>query len=217
MRTQPKRGYDDCVMSLLQQDPSGLDDSARGEELTKGTSHIVLATVIAAVAVTVAVAIYILAEQKPPAATGEVTRVVAHMMHRETTGLDASGAPMPKEEFDQVLLFSHVKLHNQSKDPLFLHQVMANVTLDDGIHSSYAATPVDYERLFKAYPELAALHGASIPVETTIESGQTLEGDFVTAFRMTKQQFEARKGMDYTVAFRYRPELKIDSPTVTEQ
>lgn len=204
-------------MSLLQQDPSGIDDSARGEELTKGTSHIVWATVIAAVVVTAAIAIYVLAEQKPPAATGEVTRAVAHMMHRETSGLDASGAPMPKEEFDQVLLFTHVKLHNQSKDPLFLHQVMANVNLDNGIDSSYAATPVDYERLFKAYPELAALHGSSIPLETTIEGGQTLEGDFVTAFRMTKQQFEARKGLDYSVAFRYRPDLKLNSPAVTEQ
>lgn len=217
MRMGREQGYDDCGMSLLQQNSSGLDDASRGEELTKGTSHIVWATVIAAVVVTIAIAIYIVAEQKPPVATGEVSRVVAHMMHRETTGLDASGAPMPKEEFDQVLVFTHVKLHNQSKDPIFLHQVMANVTLDDGVHSSYAATPVDYERLFKAYPELSALHGNSIPLEKTIESGDTLEGDFVTSFRMTKEQFEARKAMDYSIAFRYRPDLKLNAPAVTEQ
>ena len=47
---------------------------------------------------------------------------------------------MPKESFDQVLVFTEVKLHNQSKQPLFLHNVMTNATLDDGIHSSYAAS-----------------------------------------------------------------------------
>ena len=66
-------------MSLLHQDsPEEIDDAALGEELTKGTSHVVVATVIAAVVVTIAIAIYVLAGQKPPAATGEIVQVWAH-------------------------------------------------------------------------------------------------------------------------------------------
>jgi hypothetical protein len=131
------------------------------------------------------------------------------MMHRETTGLDASGAPMPKEVFDQVLVFTHVKLHNESKIPLFLRQIMANVTLDDGIHTSYSAPPGDYERLFKAYPELASLHGTSLGIDQTIPAGQTADGDFVVSFRLTQEQWNARKGLDYSVSFRYQPDLKL--------
>jgi hypothetical protein len=206
-------------MSLLQQDAfSNLDDSARGEELTKGTSHIVWATIVAAIVVTIAIAAYVIAGQKPPAATGEASNVVAHMMHRETSGFDASGAVMPKEEFDQVLLFTHLKLHNQSKEPLFLRQIMSNVTLADGIHSSYAATPTDYERLFAAYPDLASLRGKPLPMDATINPGDTLEGDVVSSFRMTKEQFDQRKGVDVSVSFRYQPDLQV-TPTgsVVEQ
>ncbi len=205
-------------MSLLQQNPTALEDTAPGEELTKGSSHIIWASVIAAIVVTIAIAIYVIAGQKPPASTGEVTRPVAHFMHRETPGFDANGAPMPKQDFDQVLLFTHIKLHNQSKEPLFLRQILANVTLADGIHSSYAASPTDYERLFAAYKDLAPLHGKSLAIEETIPPGQWLEGDFVSAFRMTKEDWQSRKAVDYSVSFRYQPELKL-TPTVpvTEQ
>jgi hypothetical protein len=205
-------------MSLLQQGPSGVDDASRGEELTKGTSHIFLATVIASIVVIVAIAIYVISGQKPPVATGEVTRVIAHPMHRETSGFDASGAVMAKDEFDQVLVFSHIKLHNQSKQPLFLRQMLTNVTLEDGVHTSYAATPTDYERLFKAYPELAGLHGKSLALDETIPSGEWLEGDFVSSFRMTQAQWDARKALDYNVSLRYQPDLKL-APTgsVTDQ
>jgi hypothetical protein len=212
-------GYHGVAMSLLQQNPSsGVDDAGRGEELTKGTSHIVWATIIAVIVVSAAIAAYVIIGQKPPAATGEASRVVAHMMHRETSGFDASGAVMPKEEFDQVLVFTHLKLHDQSKNPVFLRQILTNVTLEDGIHSSYAATPSDYERLFAAYPDLAALHGKPIALDATIEPGQDLEGDVVSSFRMTKAEFDARKGLDLSVSLRYLPDLKV-TPTgsVTEQ
>jgi len=186
-----------------------MDDAARGEELTKGSSNALLASVVAAIVVTIAVFLYVKLGEKPPVATGEVGNVTAHMMHRESSGLDASGAPMPKEIFDQVLVFAHVKLHNQSKEPLFLHQIMANLTLADGIRTSYAATATDYERVFAGYPELASLHGKPIPTEAELDPGQTLEGDFVAAFRMSKPDFDARKGLDFAFGFKYQPNLKL--------
>ena len=205
-------------MSLLQQDSSRADDAAQGEDLTKGSGHLIVTTLVAAIVVTVAIAAYVIAGQKPPAATGQITRVVAHPMHRETASIDASGAPMIKEHFDQVLVFTHIKLHNQSKDPLFLRQMLTNVTLDDGVHTSYAATPHDYDRLFQAYPELAGLKGKPVPTDTTISPGEWIEGDFVSSFRMTKAQWDARKALDYNVSFRYQPDLKL-KPTgaVTDQ
>jgi hypothetical protein len=199
-------------MSLLQQNSPDQDDAARGEELTKGSSHILTASMIAAVVVGIAIFLYVRLGEKPLPGAGQVTNVAAHMMHRETPGVDAAGAPMAKEVFDQVLVFAHAKLENRSKQPLFMHQITANITLDDGIHVSYAAPAGDYERLFKVYPELASLHGSPLATDLTLQPGQSVEGDFVSSFRMAKAEWDGRKGLDFTFAFRYQPQLKI-APT----
>ena len=165
-------------MSLLQQDQ---DDAARGEELTRGTSHVVVAAIIATVVVSAAIALYVIAGQKPPVATGDILSVWAHPQHTETSGFDANGAPMPKEDVDQVMVFTQVRLHNQSNNPLFLTNVMTNATLDDGIHSSYAANKTDYDRIFVAYPDLPVPHDQALsPLDTTLQPGQTVEGTFVS-------------------------------------
>jgi hypothetical protein len=197
-------------MSLLHQDsPEEIDDAARGEEFTKGTSHVAWASMIAAVLVSFAIALYMWLGQKPPAASGEIVQVWAHPRHMETSGLDANGAPMAKDVFDEVLVFAHVRLHNQSKQPLFLHQVLTNATLSDGIHSSYAATAGDYDRIFIAYPELAASREKPLSPETTLNPGQTEEGEIVSAFRLTKQQWDARKDLNFTFGFQYQPDLVL--------
>jgi len=198
-------------MSLLQQSSPEQDDAARGEEFTKGSSHILRASSIAAALVVVAIFLYVRLGEKPPVATGEVTNVQAHMMHRETAAFDAAGAAMPQDKFEQVLVFAHVKLHNQSKLPLFLHQAMMNVTLEDGINTSYAATPTDYDRAFKAYPELAPFHGNPLPIEPTIQPDQWLEGDILASFRLSKEQWDARKGLDFAFGFRYQPLSRVNA------
>jgi hypothetical protein len=200
-------------MSLLQQDSSKLDDAALGEEFTKGSSHVVWASVIAAVLVTAAIAIYVIVGQKPPAAIGEIEQVWVHPQHTESSGFDANGEAMAKESFDQVYVFSLVKLHNQSKEPLFLHNIMTNLKLDDGIHSSYAATAADYDRVFLAYPAMPVPHGKGLPLAMTLEAGQTVEGTIVSAFRMSKQQWDAGKDLSFTFAFQYQPSLVLTPQT----
>ena len=193
-------------MSLLQQESR----EAAGESYTKGTSHVIIATVIAVVLVSAAVTIYVISGEKPPASTGEIIDVWAHPMHSETSGWDANGAVIPKESIDQVLLFTHVKLHNQSKQPIFLHQVLANLTLPDGIHSSYAAMPPDYERLFRAYADLQPWHATPISPDLTIQPGESKEGTFVCSYRMTKADWETRKALGYTFNFQYLPALTLE-------
>lgn len=200
-------------MSLLHQNSDEIDDAALGEELTKGTSHRVWASVIAAIVVSAAIAIYVLAGQKPPAAVGEIEQVWVHPQHTETSGFDANGAPIPKEVFDQIWVFALVKLHNQGKQPLFLHSIMTNATLDDGIHTSYAAQSSDYERLFAAYPTMSIPHGAPLSPLATIQPGQTAEGTFVSTFRLTKEQWDARKDLSFTFAIQYQPSLQLTPHT----
>jgi hypothetical protein len=200
-------------MSLLQQDsPEELDDAAKGEELTNGTSHVVWAALAATVIVSIAIAIYVIAGQKPPVAKGEIVAVWAHPQHTVTSGFDASGAPIEQQTVDQIFVFTQIRLRNQSDHPIFLQNVSTNVTLADGtINSSYAANKGDYDRLFVAYPDITVPHGPSIsPLNTEIDPGQTVEGEFVSAFRsMTPQQWGARKKLDYTLSFRYQPNVTL--------
>lgn len=203
-------------MSLLHQEEQ--DDAARGEELTKGTSHVVIASVVAAVVVMIAIAAYFIAGQKPPVATGEVLAVWAHPQHTETSGFDANGSVMPTETFDQVMVFTKVRLHNQSDVRLSLWNIVTNATLDDGVHSSYAATAGNYDSIFLAYPNLPVPHGKALPLQTDVEPGQTVEGTFVSAFKLTKQQWDARKALSYTFAFHYQPNLVLTPKVpITEQ
>jgi len=201
-------------MSLLHQDtPEVTDDAALGEELTKGSGHIIWATVIAAVLVSVAIAVYFIAGQKPPAVTGEIVSVWAHPQHTETSGLDANGAPMPKEVFDQVLVFAEVRLHNQSNQPLFLLNILTNSTLQDGIHSSYAASQSDYDRIFLAYPDMPVPHGPGLPLSLSLDPGQSVDGTFVSSFRLTKEQWDQRKDLNFSFSFRYQPVLILTPKT----
>jgi len=205
-------------MSLLNQDTEEVDDAALGEEFTKGSSHVVWAAVIATIVVSAAIAIYFIVGQTKPAVTGDVVAVWAHPQHTETSGFDANGAPMPKESFDQVLVFTEVKLHNQSKQPLFLLNVLSNAKLADGIHSSYAASQVDYERVFLAYPGIPVPHQTPLSLTLELDPGQTVDGTFVSSFRLTKEQWDARTDLNFTLNFRYQPGLALTPHgPITEQ
>ena len=205
-------------MSLLNQDTEEVDDAARGEEFTKGSSHVIWAAVIATIVVSAAIAIYFIVGQTKPAVTGDVVAVWAHPQHTETSGFDANGAPMPKESFDQVLVFTEVKLHNQSKEPLFLLNVLTNAKLADGIHSSYAASQVDYERVFLAYPGIPVPHQTPLSLTLELDPGQTVDGTFVSSFRLTREQWDARTDLNFTLNFRYQPGLALTPHgPITEQ
>ena len=116
---------------------------------------------------------------------------------------------MAKQSFDQVLVFAHVRIRNQSKGPLFLHEVLTNVALGDGIHSSYAASAADYDRTFLVYPDLKFVHGKALPTDATLDPEQILEGEIVCSFKLSKPEWEARKDLNFTFAFRYQPQLVL--------
>jgi hypothetical protein len=198
-------------MSLLQQDTTELDDAAKGEEYTKGTTNLGKAAIISTIALSIAAFVYIYTGEKPPMATGEILNIWAHPIHTDTSGFDANGAPMAKESFDQMFVFSQVRLHNQSNVPLFLINVLTDFTAQDGnITSNYAANKGDYDRFFVAYPDTQIPHGPALsPLDTVIQPGQTVEGTVVSAYKMTKQGWDARKGLELTFIFRYQPSLKL--------
>lgn len=197
------------AMSLLHQESEELDDAARGESFTKGTSHVVWAAIIATVLVSIAVAVYVITGTKPPVAAGEIVQVWAQPRHVVTPGLDANGEAMPVETFDEVLVFAHLKLTNQSKFPLVLENVLANVKLGGGTLSVTSGSMAQYQEVFLAYPELAWLHADAFPPRATLAPGQTLEGNAFWTVRRNKKEWDARKGLDFTFVLQYQPDLVL--------
>jgi hypothetical protein len=206
-------------MSLLHQESEQeLDDAARGESFTKGSSHVVWATIIAVVVVSLAIGLYAWFGQKKPVVSGEIVQVWAHPRHVETSGFDAAGAPMAVDVFDEVLVFARIKLENQTKDPLYLQDILANAALSDGVLSVSAGNAAQFDEVFLAYPELAALHSNCLAPRTMIAPGQKLEGTAFWAVRRTKQEWDARKDLNFTFSFQYQSSVTLAPHTaVIEQ
>ena len=197
-------------MSLLHQEsPQDIDDAARGEEFTKGTTHVVWAGAAATLLVAVALAFYVLATHKPPVVSGEIVQVWAHPNHVVTSGLDANGESVAKQSFDQVLVIARVKLHNQSKNPLLLEDVLANLRQADGILSVSAGSSGQYEEVFLDYPELAALHSNPLSPRATLAPGQSVDGNILWVLNLTKKDWDARKSLDFTCKFHFQDNLAL--------
>lgn len=197
-------------MSLLRQESEQeIDDAALGESFTKGSSHLVWASLIAVVLVSLVIGFYAWTGQKRPVVAGEVLQVWAHPRHVQTSGLDANGDPMTVDSFDQVLVFAHIKLENQTKDPLFLQDILANTTQADGVLSVSAGNAAQFEEVFIAYPELASLHSNALSPRTWIAPGQKLDGTAFWAVRLSKQEWDARKSLDFTLKFQYQASVTL--------
>lgn len=207
-------------MSLLHQESNeDLDDAALGEELTKGSSHIVWARLSAVALLTLVVALLVAYWQRTPMVTGEIVQVWAHSRHLQTSGFDANGEAKVQEQFDQVLVFAHVKLRNHSKVPLYLENVLANVLLADGtVLSISAGSASQYDEVFLVYPELASLHATALSPRATLAPGQTVEGNILWAFNLTKKDWDARKSLDFTCNFHFQDSLVLapHSPVIEQ-
>jgi hypothetical protein len=125
---------------------------------------------------------------------------------------------MAVDVFDEVLVFAHIELENQTKDPLYLQDILANATLGDGILSVSAGNTAQFEEVFLAYPELAALHSNALSRRTMIAPGQKLDGTAFWAIRRTRQEWDARKDLNFTFSFQYQSSVTLAPHTpVIEQ
>jgi hypothetical protein len=198
-------------MSLLNSESrEEADDAALGESFTKGSGHLIWAALAAAVVVSAAIAILFITGHKPPIVTGEIVQVWAHPCHVETSGFDANGDAMEKQSFDQVLLFAHIRLKNQGQGPLHIEDIVANARQADGIDSISAGGSAQFEEVFVAYPELAALHTNGLSPHATIPAGQSIDGTVFWAIRhMSKQQWDARTDLNFTIKLQNQPSLVL--------
>lgn len=186
------------------------NDNYLSEEPSNPGANALKAVLIALVLMVAAVGAYVYLGEKPPVATGELLHVTAVPIHQQSDLPAAAGMPGQSDSFDEVIVMAQVRIHNQAKIPLFLHEMSASLALPDDVERvSIAANKTDFNRAFVAYPQLLPLKGEPIVREITLEPGQTVEGMMLFPFPITGAQYDQKKSLDINVIFLHQKTLTL--------
>jgi hypothetical protein len=180
----------------------------------EGRSGNPIPKILAALAVVVAaIAAYVYFNEKPPVAVGEVIRLTAYPIHRVSNAIpEGSRAARVELNFDEIVVIAQVRIHNQSDGPLFLSDMAALLSLPGEEHRSLAASAGDYNRVFIAYPQLIPMKQQPLLRDTTIPAGESVEGQLIFNYPITKDQWDLRRSLDITLSFLHQKDLTLPAP-----
>jgi hypothetical protein len=169
--------------------------------------------VIAAIAVSIALGLYVYLSQKPPVAAGEVLQVTLYPVHTRISNGGDEGMAGSSEFYDQLLILAKIRVRNQTDIPLFLQDTWARVTLPDGSQQvNVAAGDKDMDRVFQAYPSLSSLRAEPIHRDITLTPGQSVEGLAIFNFPFTKDEWDKLQTAKVAVSFMHQKELEVVIP-----
>ena len=185
----------------------------RFSEQTSGrfTMALILAICLAFASVTA----YVFYNQKPPVAAGTITRLSEYPIHMalRQSGSREQGLGGGVESEDEVLVLAEVDLRNTWTGPLFLYQEQATLTSPEGEQKQVLASSAsETGQAFRFFPQLGRQALPVIPREATLKPGQTLHGLMLFAFPIARAEWEARRGFDVTLGFRWQRPLVLDQP-----
>ncbi len=112
-------------------------------------------------------------------------------------GIDAVYFSEPAGMTNGMVLLQ-LTLRNVTDKTLYIKTITANLKTDQEL-SDNPASPGDYERYFMAYPDLKEHSTQPLVVETKIAPGAEQKGSVLVSFPVTREQFEARKGLNVTI------------------
>jgi len=98
-----------------------------------------------------------------------------------------------------ILAAIQLNVGNVTEKAWFIRNVKATVKTDSGEYSDDAATGVDSERYFQAFPTLGQGTSPILKFDQKVLPGQQEAGTIVVSFPITKDQFDARKSLTVTV------------------
>lgn len=99
-----------------------------------------------------------------------------------------------------VLVAITLTLHNTADKSLWIHTLKAQLTTADGHnYEDEAASAVDFDRYFRAFPPLKESSEPPLSPETKLLPGATQRGTIVVSFPVAKEVFDQRKSLDVTI------------------
>jgi len=154
------------------------------EEFDKAKWTLPPAKIVGIALVIVAIAVVILSylNRAKPVASGGITTVNAVQLQDNT-----------------ILAAISLNFGNITEKKWYIRNVKATVKSDQGEYSDDAATAVDSERYFQAFPGLGDGASPILKFDQKIDPGQTGTGTIVVSFPITKDEFDARKSLTVTI------------------
>jgi hypothetical protein len=98
-----------------------------------------------------------------------------------------------------VMVAVNITIHNSGEKPLWVHDIKAKIATDAGELTDEAASAIDFDRYFQAFPALKEHAIAAIPPETKIPIGGQAQGTIVVSFPVTKDDFDRRKSLSVAI------------------
>lgn len=108
-----------------------------------------------------------------------------------------------------VLVLVRVMVENKGEKPFWVRAMRVQLKTSQGEWTDEAASVVDHDRYFQAFPELAAHRAPALRVETRIPRGNNQEGILIVGFPVSKQAFEQRQSLTVTVDAYDQPSLVL--------
>src|SRR5215468_1382485 len=100
---------------------------------------------------------------------------------------------------NSVLVALTVTLHNSGEKPLWIHNIEGKLKTPQQEYSDDAASAVDFERYFQAFPALKQNAQSALMPETKILPGNDAHGTVIVSFPVTQDVFDKRQSISVVV------------------
>jgi hypothetical protein len=135
-------------------------------------------------AVAVIVGIFAFKERQKPQGAGSIDFVAA--------------AEVPGQ--NMILAAITFTLRNTADRPLWVHTLKARLTTADGnTFDDEAASAVDLDRYFQAFPALKESSEPPLSPETKLLAGAEQRGTIIVSFKVAREAFDQRKSLTVTI------------------
>jgi hypothetical protein len=98
-----------------------------------------------------------------------------------------------------VMTAVQLNISNSTEKQWYIQNIKATVKTDQGEYSDDAATAVDSQRYFQAFPTLGSTSTQVLKFDQKLAPGQQESGTAVFSFPITKDQFDQRKSLTITI------------------
>jgi hypothetical protein len=101
---------------------------------------------------------------------------------------------------NMILAAITMTLRNTANQPFWIHTLKAQLTTADGkTFDDDAASVVDLDRYFQAFPALKESAEPPLPPESKLPAGAEQRGTIIVGFKVTKEAFDQRKSLIVTI------------------
>jgi len=100
---------------------------------------------------------------------------------------------------NSMLVALTVTLHNSGEKPLWIHNIEGKLKTPSQEYSDDAASAVDFERYFQAFPALKQNSQTALMPETKILPGNEARGTVIVSFPVTQVDFDKRQSISVVV------------------